>query len=76
MTRRTLYRGVIIAAVALVSLCCLLLVTMLALASLVYGDPIRLYFNQFGERWLELVVLAVVVGMVPFVLAVVDEWVG
>lgn len=50
-----------------------ILLALLALMSLVYGDPVRLHFDRFGERWIELAVFAVVIGAMPFVLLVIDE---
>lgn len=66
-------RRTLVFTVVLFSFAVTILVGLLMVMSLVYGEPVRLYFDQFGERALELGVLAVVVGTMPFVLLVIDE---
>jgi ABC-type methionine transport system permease subunit len=66
-------RRTLVFTVVLFSFTVTILVGLLMVMSLVYGEPVRLYFNEFGERALELGVLAVVVGTMPFVLLVIDE---
>lgn len=66
-------RRTLVFTVVLFSFGVTILVGLLMVMSLVYGEPVRLYFDQFGERAIELGVLAVVVGTMPFVLLVIDE---
>lgn len=50
-----------------------MLVGVMMLMSLVYGDPVRIYFNKMGERTLELALMTIVIGTMPFVLLILDE---
>lgn len=67
------FRRTLVFTVVVFSFAVTILFGLLILMSVVYGDPVRLYFNEFGERNVELAVLAVVIGTMPFVLLVVDE---
>lgn len=66
-------RRTLVFTVVLFSFMVTILVGLLIAMSLVYGDPVRLYFDAFGERRFELGMLAVVIGTMPFVLLVIDE---
>ena len=67
------FRQTLVFTVVLFSFAVTALLTSLVALSFIEGGPVRLYFDGFGERALELGLLAVVVGTMPFVLLILDE---
>ena len=67
------FRRTLVFTVVIFSFLVTILVGSLLVMSMVYGDPVRLYFDRFGERTVELGILAVVIGTMPYVLLLIDE---